>query len=44
MNTKGDDSKVIINVIQQVQKEKHQKSIEIKHDLPEIEDQSDEED
>ena len=44
MNTKGDDSKVIINVIQQVQKEKHHKSIEIKHDLPEIEDQSDEED
>lgn len=44
MNTKGDDSKVIINVIQQVQKEKHAKSIEIKHDLPEIEDHSDEED
>lgn len=44
MNTKGDDSKVIINVIQQVQKEKHGKAIEIKHDLPEIEDQSDEED
>lgn len=43
MNTKGDDSKVIINVIQQVQKEKHG-AIEIKHDLPEIEDQSDEED
>ena len=44
MNTKGDDSKVIINVIQQVQKEKHGKAIEIKHELPEIEDQSDEED
>ena len=43
MNTKGDDSKVIINVIQQVQKEKHG-AIEIKHELPEIEDQSDEED
>ena len=34
MNTKSDDSKVIINVIQQVQKEKHGQTIEIKHELP----------
>lgn len=42
MNTRGDDNKVIINVIQQVQKEKHAQAIEIKHELPdEIDDEED---
>ena len=45
MNTKGDDSKVIINVIQQVQKEKHGQTVQIKHELPNgIDDGTDEED
>jgi hypothetical protein len=45
MNTKGDDSKVIINVIQQVQKEKHGQVVQIKHELPnENDDGTDEED
>ena len=45
MNTKGDDSKVIINVIQQVQKEKHGQTVQIKHELPnESDDGTDEED
>jgi len=35
MNTKTDDSKVIINVIQQVQKEKHGQVVQVKHELPE---------
>jgi hypothetical protein len=42
MNTKSDDSKVIINVIQQVQKEKHAQVIQVTHELPEeIEDEED---
>jgi hypothetical protein len=45
MNTKGDDSKVIINVIQQVQKEKHGQVVQIKHELPNgLDDGTDEED
>ena len=45
MNTKGDDSKVIINVIQQVQKEKHGQVVQIKHELPnENDDGTDEQD
>jgi hypothetical protein len=44
MNTRGDDNKVIINVIQQVQKEKHAQAIEIKHELPdELPDEIDDE-
>lgn len=44
MNTRGDDNKVIINVIQQVQKEKHAQAIEIKHKLPdELPDEIDDE-
>jgi hypothetical protein len=35
MNTKSDDSKVIINVIQQVQKEKHAQVVQVNHALPE---------
>jgi len=42
MNTKSDDSKVIINVIQQVQKEKHPQVVQVTHDLPEeFEDEED---
>ena len=42
MNTKSDDSKVIINVIQQVQKEKHAQVIQVTHELPEeIDDEED---
>ena len=42
MNTKSDDSKVIINVSQQVQKEKHAQVIQVTHELPEeIDDEED---